>query len=550
MRRSLVAGGLLLALYFALSLLNDPRGYLGTDTGGKVATLEVMSAGDGFRFDPDVGYWAEQWDADGRVHSLYYTAHFGDAWVQLSTLPMSYAALPLYNAWGYRAALLLPMLGGVGAAAAAGALVHRLGGRRWLAFWAVGLASPITIYALDFWEHSLGVAFIGWAVVLLLDVVLRDAVDSWGSPARQLARAAGAGALFGLAATMRTEALVYAAASCAVFGVILMTRRSLRRRLLTTGVVFVAPFAAVLLANEALERATWDRSLRGPRARGTAALAGDAPWERAKEALYTVVASEASVRGVVVGAVIAVLVVFAWWRARDEPSVGLVAIGGAGLLLAIRFAWGLGFVPGLLVAWTMAGAAAIVVTKPTRQRALFVIAVIAVPVVLLTQFRGGAAPQWGGRYLLPSGFLLTVVALTALHELHVRVRILLLGLAAAVTVFGLSWLSMRSHDVGRTVQAINRRPEPVVVSTVAHLSREGGAFYGDKRWLTAPAEELVEEAARVVERAGETRFVLVELEDDEVLHRSISGWRKTDSDRLRFIRGVRLRLTSWQRVTR
>ena len=45
----------------ALSLLMSPKGYLGTDTGGKVATLEVM-AHHGGGLDPDLGYWAARWD--------------------------------------------------------------------------------------------------------------------------------------------------------------------------------------------------------------------------------------------------------------------------------------------------------------------------------------------------------------------------------------------------------------------------------------------------------------------------------------------------------
>ena len=44
LRRPWVAALLLLAAYALLSLLIDPRGYLGTDTGAKVATLVVMDA--------------------------------------------------------------------------------------------------------------------------------------------------------------------------------------------------------------------------------------------------------------------------------------------------------------------------------------------------------------------------------------------------------------------------------------------------------------------------------------------------------------------------
>ena len=120
LRRPMVAAAVLLAVYVGLSFANDPRGSLGSDTGAKVATLKVMDARG--RLDPDVGYWAERWDPDGSLHPLYNTIHVDHRWVQVTTLPVLYAAYPLYVLGGYRAALLLPMLGAVAAALAAGAL--------------------------------------------------------------------------------------------------------------------------------------------------------------------------------------------------------------------------------------------------------------------------------------------------------------------------------------------------------------------------------------------------------------------------------------------
>ncbi|HET7718403.1 MAG TPA: hypothetical protein VFK43_00460, partial [Acidimicrobiales bacterium] len=49
--RAVAAGAVLLLAYLALSFLNDPHGYLGTDTGGKVATLRAMEQGR--TLDPD-----------------------------------------------------------------------------------------------------------------------------------------------------------------------------------------------------------------------------------------------------------------------------------------------------------------------------------------------------------------------------------------------------------------------------------------------------------------------------------------------------------------
>src|SRR5688500_18638468 len=106
MRRYLLPGVLLLAVYLNLSLAMSPRGFLGTDTGGKVATLRAMD--ECGCADPDVGYWAERWDPDGSLHPLYYTSRVGDRWVDATTLPMLLSAWPLYALGGYRAALLLP----------------------------------------------------------------------------------------------------------------------------------------------------------------------------------------------------------------------------------------------------------------------------------------------------------------------------------------------------------------------------------------------------------------------------------------------------------
>ncbi|MER3452385.1 MAG: hypothetical protein C4344_01415, partial [Acidimicrobiia bacterium] len=151
----------MLALYIMLSFANDPGGYLGTDTGGKVATLRAMVRHRGL--DPDVGYWAQRWDPSGSLHPLYYTTHIGHRWVNVTTLPAVYAAYPLFKVGGYRAALLIPMLGSVLAAFAARALARGLGADErtaWWAFWLAGVGSPLAIYALDFWEHSIGVALV------------------------------------------------------------------------------------------------------------------------------------------------------------------------------------------------------------------------------------------------------------------------------------------------------------------------------------------------------------------------------------------------------
>ena len=143
-------------------------------------------------------------------------------------------------------------------------------------------------------------------------------------------------------------------------------------------------------------------------------------------------------------------------------------------------------------------------------------------------------------------FLLGVLGVVMLPRLLPSIRLAFVVLAIGVTAFGVAWLSNRSHDVGDALGALNRRPEPVLVSTIAHLDREGGAYYDDKHWLTATTAEQRMQAAKVVRDAGYRSFGLVDLFDPK--HEEpdiIGGFRRTGATRLRFFPGVSLRLTTY-----
>ncbi len=193
------------------SPLNDPRGTLGTDTGGKLATLRVMERHGGLV--PDIGYWAEAADPDGDAPPAVLHDRVGEQWVNVTTLP---DALRLVSAVPIGGTAPSCCCRCSGRCSAPSRRVHSRAGwaaAGWTAFWAVGLASPVAIYALDFWEHSLGLALMLWGVVVVLDVI--DGRAGWRG-------AIGAGALFGAAATMRQEALVYLAVAGTVLGVTLV----------------------------------------------------------------------------------------------------------------------------------------------------------------------------------------------------------------------------------------------------------------------------------------------------------------------------------------
>ena len=113
------------------------------------------------------------------------------------------------------------------------------------------------------------------------------------------------------------------------------------------------------------------------------------------------------------------------------------------------------------------------------------IALVALPIVWMTDFTGGVIPQWGGRYILTSGLLLGVVGIARLREVGP------LGPHAASWSWpsgsrcsAWSWMSQRTHEVAQAGAWISARPEPVVVSDVQFWLRESGSYEPDHRWLT------------------------------------------------------------------
>ncbi len=510
LRRPLAACALLLVVYVGLSYAKDPRAFLSTDTGGKVATLRAMDA----RHDlsPDLGYWAHAVDPHGVYHPIALTQQVGGQWVNVTTLPMIYAAYPLYELGGLRAILLLPMLGGVLSALGARALDRRLGGRGDLAFWLVGLATPVVVYSIDFWEHTLGLAAMVWGIVVLFDVADRRA--GWHADWRG---ALVGGALFGLAATMRTEALVYAAATVAV--VAWSTRGRGIGSLVRLGTAALGGLALPLLANQALEELVLGTGLRAARAANAASVGGLHLVARVEDALTTTVGLN-DYRGaldwILGGLIVVALAVAARWLLATDGRrrrLGWVALAVAVLFYALRLKDGLGFLPGLLIASPLAVAGLVVAGHRPEFRRPVAIALLALPVVWVFEYGGGAEPQWGGRYELCSGLLLAVVAAVALERVPWRHAVAVVAVAGAISAAGLAWLSVRSHAFAHVETVVAAEPNPVVTTDFPHFFREGGAFYTPtRRWLTAETPSQLPGAARLLARLDTPSFTLVSLQ--------------------------------------
>lgn len=546
LRRPVVAALVLLVAYFAISLaLNDPRGTLGTDTGGKLATLHMMERNGGL--DPDIGYWAERYDPHGALQPLHYTYRVGDKWVNVTTLPMMVAAYPLYLAGGNRAVLLLPMLGAVACALAAAALTRRLvGGDGMSAFWIVGLATPVAIYALDFWEHSIGLALMLWAVVLVWDVMERRA--GWKG-------ALGAGVLFGVAATMRTEALVYFLVTVGVACLVMLWRDRSLLRPITVGVVSLGGLFAMLVGNRLLEQFLIGSDLRGARVAGTAASSGSALTVRVQEALTTAVglgfASLSSGKAWLLGGVVVALIAGGAWLLSTRDRVRIVAgaalLSVAALVYLGRFTDGLGFVPGLLTASPFAALGLVLAWRHPALRWPASVALLALPIAWATQYSGGADPQWGGRYLLLSSALLTIAGLAVLRG-RTRALCAVLALSSLVTLGGIAWLSVRSHTVAQGMETILARHDDMLISRQTHLLREGGAFYDvDRKWLTATTPEQLRQAVAIAAESDTAEFAVIDS-PDQAEPRRLGTYERGGTQLVPFIRpDVRVAVTTYHR---
>jgi hypothetical protein len=322
---------------------------------------------------------------------------------------------------------------------------------------------------------------------------------------------------------MRTEALVYAAVAFAVACVVLLDRARQGRRFplsraLGAVIAWGGGIVGVLAANQLLERAVLGGGLRASRAASTADAAGADATLRVKEALTTTVGMNllTTPKDWVFGAVAVVLVMYGAWRLTSADAaarrLGAYALAAAGVLYGLRLVDGLGFVPGVLTASPLAAAGLAVGWSARRWRPLGAVAMLALPVVWLFQYSGGANPQWGGRYVLVSSTLLVVGAGVVLAATPGRGRVALVTFAAVVTLSGVAWLAQRSHTVADAMRELRTAPDVVLVSREAHVLREGGAFLTpDTRWLTATGRGELSRAAAIAEAVDAPALEVVQV---------------------------------------
>jgi hypothetical protein len=85
----------------------------------------------------------------------------------------------------------------------------------------------------------------------------------------------------------------------------------------------------------------------------------------------------------------------------------------------------------------------------------------------------------------------------------------------------------------------------VVVSRLAHLGREAGAWYGRNRWLNAAGDEGTAQAASIAASANASRIDVVDLDQGRP-PQDLDGWRVSGTRLVPYL-GFHLRDTSYTR---
>ncbi|MCU0268682.1 MAG: hypothetical protein MUF83_08545, partial [Acidimicrobiales bacterium] len=349
---------------------------------------------------------------------------------------------------------------------------------------------------------------------------------------------------------MRTESFVYVLGSVAIScGVLGFSRRRWGGAFLL-GALAIVGFAAVFLTNLLLEGAVLGEQIRGSRASGAASGGLDELLSRAEEGLLTFAtptprgSADSWMVGLVLAGALALLARWSTRRGQRRLAVGAAVL--VGIVYLLRAVDGLGFVPGMVAATPFVGVALGLGWDDVRSRLLLAYAFVPLPLVFAFQFRGGALPQWAGRYILLSGLVAGVVGIAASSRMAPWARRYVTLLAVGVTCFGLAWLSLRSHDVAAAGARFVERPEEVLVSPDGFVPREFGAFYGERRWLSANPDTLPT-ALDVLDRSGIEEWGLVEVAPPEQ-PRVFDGWVVAGVEEVPFLDGAPLTVTTYRRA--
>ncbi len=441
------------------------------------------------------------------------------------TSPFIWISVPLYALLGHAGLLIVPWLSGVLIVIVAAWLAWRVSPSRWASLVpiVIGVSSPLLIYSLEFWEHTLGTL-----LALLALTALIKANEAY-SPTRWLIVA---GAAMGLSLTMRAELYVYPiaviigwttirrAGSASAALETYSPRHMIERVLLPLRWVALG---GLLIAGPwwLYETIAWGSPL-GPRlAQNLPGLGGDQMLTRLGDTtghnevmLWPIDGAGQDVLvALLIGAVVLAIGLAVLQRIQRSP-VGLQR-GGRWLLTALLIGmaalttWRLTqdqrpndllttfpLVALLLVPLASPGTHYL---APVRFLLITSLAFIGL-VLLISPFEGGT--QWGPRFLLPAIAPLAIVIVTRLDRMWAsigrgdRIRLALLSAMLFIaggysTWRGVEFIHRSQVSSEFMSEVIGNSPERVVVTDGWFIPQGTPYTFADKIWLLAEDDKAM-----------------------------------------------------------
>jgi hypothetical protein len=431
--------------------------------------------------------------------------------------------------------VLLSLIGTLAAAGLAALLARRIApdiDRATL--WTVGLASPLLFDGYLVMGHTLAASAAAGAALSAIVAIER----------RRPAWALAVAPCVAVATLLRNEALFLAAALAVTTGGIALYRRNDRRLAATAGLV--AGISAVAGVVAAVGDRLWLEHIVGDGLPGPAAPfthgAGNLVTDRLEGFVITWLRPTQLGSAPVVIALLVMLaaVLYGAVRARRAEGEGEgdgrngtpVILAGAVAAVASVVALAAepaNVVPGLLVAFPLAAAGLVVLSRRTFAAPAAVVAggtfLLFALAVVATQYRTGGTGEWGGRYFALGLPVLVPVLVLALRDRGRRLAPPARRAAAvslAVCSLSMTTMAVVAHrsandassrlaswvEAGTARAAVPGDGRPVVVSTDEVLPRLAWAAFDDRRWLVAAPFQLEGLVGRLRD-TGLERFALV-----------------------------------------
>ncbi|MDR7537075.1 MAG: hypothetical protein QN183_12015 [Armatimonadota bacterium] len=452
-------------------------------------------------------YPAAGLDPDGRFFPAGPWFHFMRDGRHYFSYPPYFPALAglLYGGLGYPGLLVIPLAAGVATllitAWFLGLVAPRLAA---VGVVAVGLGTPLLVYSVVFWDHSL-VAALGSGALAATALALRDDARSAGRPL------AFAGALLGAGLWFRNEMYVLLVAIGAGWLLWGGAARVRGAAVLGTAAGLVALPALVLNVYLFGGPLGWKgRDLTTGRLQGMAEAAGGVQtigWlaDKLGNAYYQLVSPDFyayNPRAVAVGLAIATAllagVVLLNLGRRRRSARWLVAGGATVAALVILTVSGRPAVSGLLISAPVVLLSLLGGQRARWERYLWTVVVVFAGAVVVTGTHGGL--QWGPRYLLPIVPALVWLAAAATERTRQAVPglwpplgvavCLVLGASVLVQVAGVEHVDASLSRNVRVNAALRAAPAEIVVTGLEWLVLGAGPVYFEKRLLFVQHPEL------------------------------------------------------------